>query len=162
MELDISRAIKVLRPEHAETKEYREAFHKEIKILAGLTHQNIVKIIDAGQDSERGFTFLVMEFVAGEHLDKTARKLSSPMKLFALFSEVLEGLEYLHERKILHSDLKPSNILVEVDPVTQQQHVKITDLGAAKNLASLIPQPNEFALTSGSSELTGMIGTRKY
>jgi uncharacterized protein len=162
--LGVFRALKVLKPEHAGAVEYQDSFQQEINILSQLTHQHVVKIIDAGEEGSKGkkYKYFVMEFVDGVHLDKSAEALTSATDLLALFGEVLDGLEYLHNRKVLHSDLKPSNILVETDPITKRRHAKIADLGAAKNLAKRILASGELKLSSGSTEVTKMFGTRKY
>lgn len=158
--LEVFRALKVIKAEHAKTTEYTQSFHDEIKILERLTHQHVVKIIDAGDD--QGREFLVMEYVNGEHLDKAASCATDESALLTMFEEILDGLEYLHDRKILHSDLKPTNILVEQDDVTQRRHAKIMDLGAAKNLQRYIPPEGQFQLTLGAGELTRLFGTRRY
>lgn len=161
-DLDLERALKVIRPDHIGDDSYRDALRHEILILSQLTHQHVVKIIDAGDDAILDASYLVMEYVAGTHLDVAAQAIGSFDALIALLSEVFQGLEYLHERKVLHGDLKPSNILVESDPITSQRHAKIADLGAAKNLSRRIAAPNELVLTYETTELTRVFGTRKY
>lgn len=160
--LDVIRALKTLLPEHKLDDSFQETFKREIMLLSQLTHQNIVKIIDAGIDKKENISYLVMEYINGKHIDVCAKELENIEDLISLIYEMFDGIFYLHERKILHSDLKPSNILVETDVITKKNHIKIADLGAAKDLSRKIPYATQLELVSDSEELTRVFGTRKY
>jgi eukaryotic-like serine/threonine-protein kinase len=102
----------------------------EIRMLAGLSHAGLVTVFDAGQDGES--TYLVMELVTGTTL---RRRLDegplTPAETARLGAEVAGALAYVHERGIVHRDVKPGNILV-----TENGTAKLTDFGVAKMLDS--------------------------
>src|ERR1700722_10341867 len=87
----------------------------ERQILAGLEHPNIARLLDGGTSPE-GLPYLVMEFVEGRPLDLFAQNLDRREKL-ALFREICLGVAYAHRHLIVHSDLKPANILVTPEGV---------------------------------------------
>jgi serine/threonine-protein kinase len=119
-------ALKVLAP-HSAGPAFIERFHREQYILASLDHPNITRMMDAGL-SERGQTYLVMEYVDGVHLDAycDAHKLGIAERL-QLFLRVCDAVAYAHRNLIVHLDLKPSNILVTPDGT-----VKLLDFGTSK------------------------------
>ena len=119
-------ALKVLSP-HSAGPGFIERFHREQHILATLDHPNITRMLDAGL-SDRGQSYLVMEYVDGEHLDTycDGHKLGIPERL-QLFLRVCDAVAYAHRNLIVHLDLKPSNILVTADGT-----VKLLDFGTSK------------------------------
>ncbi len=117
-------------------QEYRERFLREAEAAGRLSHPGIVTIFDVGEEPETRSPYIVMEFVAGQSLDKLLlsredRKLPAETALQIAF-ELAEALDCAHGQGVVHRDLKPSNILV-----TEEGHVKIADFGIAKlNLAN--------------------------
>ena len=102
-------------------------FQEEAKIMAGLKHPDIVKVIDMGNDE--GTYYLVMEYIEGESLEqllKRQKKLPLNQAL-NIITQVCSALEYAHEKGIIHRNIKPSNILL-----TKEEKVKITDFGIGK------------------------------
>jgi serine/threonine protein kinase len=125
-------AIKVLSP-HAAGRHFVERFHREQHILAMLDHPNITRLRDAGL-SENGQPYLVMDFVAGVHLDDYCdREHLSVDARMRLFLQICEAIAHAHRNLVVHLDLKPSNILV-----TAAGAVKLLDFGTSKLL-----QPDE-------------------
>lgn len=122
-------ALKLL---HAglDTETGRDRFLDERRILARLSHRNIARPLDGGV-TEDGLSYLVLEHVDGEPLDRycDARDATIEHRL-ALFTEVAEATQYAHDHLVVHRDLKPSNILVTSDDGT----VKLLDFGLAKLL----------------------------
>lgn len=127
---DISQkvAIKIVH-EGLHSKEILRRFLIERKILAGLEHSGIARLIDAGQTAD-GLPYLVMEYIDGRPLDEycTAKDLSIGERL-SIFRKMCSAVAYAHRRLIIHRDLKPSNILVTTDG-----DVKLLDFGIAKLL----------------------------
>jgi len=104
-------------------------FVYERDILASLEHPNIARFYDAGADSE-GLPYLSMEYVEGQTLVAwcDTQSLDIPQRL-ALFLQVLDAVNYAHEKHVIHRDIKPSNILVN-----QSGQVRLLDFGIAKLL----------------------------
>jgi serine/threonine-protein kinase len=124
--LDRPVAVKVLHPHLAET-DAAARFLREGRVLGSLMHPNLATIFD--MDSEGGLPYLVMEFVEGESLaeviDRDApvsRPAGMPIAL-----QLCRGLAYMHERGVVHRDIKPQNILI-----TKGDRVRIVDFGIAR------------------------------
>lgn len=121
-------AIKALNPNLAKNPELKERFKNEASTLSQLHHPNIVALYDY-VETEQGI-FLVMEYAEGMPLDKYIDEVSGPIpdaRLIPLFSQILEGVNYAHERNVVHRDIKPSNIII-----TPEGNAKILDFGIAK------------------------------
>jgi serine/threonine-protein kinase len=120
-----------------EELEYRERFVREAEAAGRLSHPGIVTIFDVGEEPETRSPYIVMEFVAGQSLDKLLlsrddNKLPAETALQVTL-ELAEALDCAHGQGVVHRDLKPANILI-----TEDGHAKIADFGIAKlNLANL-------------------------
>jgi len=116
-----------------EEKEFRLRFMHEAQAAGRLHHPGIVAIFDVGENPENHDPYIVLEYVAGEPLNRilAREKKLSPTKALQLAEEIAEALDYAHGQGVTHRDIKPGNILV-----TQDGHAKISDFGIAKlNLA---------------------------
>ncbi len=122
-------AIKVLREGFA-SQELMRRFKTERRILARLTHANIVGILDGGT-TEDGRPFLVMPCVEGVPITTHCRDfgLSLDQRL-QLFIDVMAAVQYAHGQLVIHRDIKPSNIIV-----TASGQVRLLDFGIAKMLS---------------------------
>jgi serine/threonine-protein kinase len=111
-------------------KDLASRFARERDILAALEHPNIARLYDAGVSST-GLPYLAMEYVAGEPFTAwcDARQLGIRERL-RLFLQVLDAVQYAHVQRVIHRDVKPSNILV-----TDSGQVRLLDFGVAKLLA---------------------------
>jgi TolB-like protein/tRNA A-37 threonylcarbamoyl transferase component Bud32 len=156
--LDRQVAIKLLPSALAADRQAQERLRREAMAAAALDHPYICKIFEIGEHGDA--VFLVMEYVAGETLDRRLRSGRMPLpETLRLAGEIAEALQEAHERGILHRDLKPSNIML-----TQQGHVKVMDFGLAKRLADL-PRADDATLDIVSPQLTApgtLLGTPDY
>jgi eukaryotic-like serine/threonine-protein kinase len=104
-------------------------FQQERRILAGLTHPNIARLLDGGSD-EWGRPYIVMEYIDGRPLDVFCDASGADIqRRLDLVLVVAGAVEYAHRNLVIHRDLKPTNILV-----TDDGHVKLLDFGIAKLL----------------------------
>ncbi len=123
-------AVKELPIQFSNDTEFKNRFLREAKLLAKLTHPNIVQIYDIIEDTKG--LYYTMEFVDGDSLDKASKNSKMQLKSILDYAEqILMGIEYAHGMKIIHRDLKPMNILLRPDGI-----LKIADFGLAKILGS--------------------------
>jgi serine/threonine-protein kinase len=120
-------AIKVLKPEFSQDKNFVSKFRAEAQSAAGLTHSNIVNVYDVGD--EEGIHYIVMELIEGITLKKYIEKRGKiPYKeAVSIAIQVANGIEAAHRHHIIHRDIKPQNIIISKDG-----RVKVTDFGIAK------------------------------
>ena len=118
--------IKMMRHDMALYPDFMETFRNEAKTIAGLNHDNIVKVYDF--DERYRTLFIIMEHIPGESLkDMICRLKSLPPRLAVHFlAQLSSALEYAHQRGIIHRDVNPSNIIVR-----PSDQVKILDFGLA-------------------------------
>ena len=105
-------AIKVLRTDRAGDTMGLRRFRKEARLMAEANNPHVVNLLEYNE--EDGIPYLVLEFVAGEGLDRLLRertRLDEPEAL-AIMVGVARGLMAAHDRGIVHRDIKPSNILL--------------------------------------------------
>ena len=127
-------AIKILREDYSQDKEFRERFHEEAKAAANLSHANIVTVHDFGLDQNQ--LFIVMEYVPGEDLNTIIKKRGrfDMDEGIALVVQACAGIGYAHRAGLVHCDVKPHNFLV-----TQDNRLKVTDFGIARALSTIHP-----------------------
>lgn len=92
---------------------FRTKFLKEAKTLAVLKHPNIIRVFDVFEDN--GTAYYVMDYIEGNNLSDIVEgkgRLSEPLAL-KYIRQVANALNYLHQKKLLHLDVKPANILLD-------------------------------------------------
>ncbi|MBF0189743.1 MAG: serine/threonine protein kinase [Magnetococcales bacterium] len=116
----------------------------ETTMAARLSHPNIVKLIDHGE--EGGIPYLVLDWYPGATLRDLITKgpRPGPIRALELLRQTLSGLEHIHASGLAHGDLKPANLLL-----TPEGDIRITDFGAARQLASCGEAPAP-ALVTGT------------
>ncbi|HMA41543.1 MAG TPA: serine/threonine-protein kinase [Gemmatimonadales bacterium] len=121
-------ALKISRTGGADAR-LADRLRGERRILAGLEHPNIARLVDGGATSV-GQPFCAMEFVDGPNLlDYADRQRLTVAQRLELFLEVCDAVHYAHQQLVVHRDLKPSNILV-----SPEGRAKLLDFGIAKLL----------------------------
>ncbi len=120
-------ALKVLREGPLASRPARKRFEREVELVAGLRHPNIVAVFDSGVTAD-GRHYCIMDYVRGKRLDRYVRgrsvKLDDVLKLFVT---ICDAVNFAHQRGVIHRDLKPSNILVEANG-----EPRVLDFGLAK------------------------------
>ncbi|WP_440221663.1 protein kinase domain-containing protein [Dokdonella sp. MW10] len=123
-------------------------FERERQLLADLDHPRIARLIDGGATKD-GDPYLVMEYVDGEPLDAwAARQAAGDPARLALFTSICETVHHAHQRRVVHCDLKPSNVLVRADGVAV-----LLDFGIAQ-ASDATAAPGDTAGVSASPRLT--------
>ena len=120
-------AVKVLAENLAHDGAVRERLLREARIAARLSHPNVVRIYDTGE--EGGRPYIVMELVDGESLAELVHREGplAPEQAVHLVLQACAGLEAAHQAGLVHRDVKPGNLLLSRDGV-----LKIADFGIAR------------------------------
>ncbi|KAF6317895.1 STE20 like kinase [Rhinolophus ferrumequinum] len=130
-ETNVLAAAKVI---DTKSEEELEDYMVEIDILASCDHPNIVKLLDAFYYENN--LWILIEFCAGGAVDAVMLELERPLtesQIQVVCKQTLEALNYLHDNKIIHRDLKAGNILFTLDGV-----IKLADFGvSAKNTRTI-------------------------
>ncbi|XP_069586840.1 receptor-interacting serine/threonine-protein kinase 1 isoform X2 [Ranitomeya imitator] len=140
------------------TESYNNDLYEEGKIMYKLSHERIVKLL--GIILEDGNYALVIEYMTKGNLLHVLKQVTVPVSVKARFIlEIIEGMEYLHNQKVIHKDLKPENILAD-----DEFHVKIADLGVAafQKWSSLTREETDRQKTQSSAINTKNAGTLSY
>lgn len=129
--LDRKVALKMLRPEYVNDKNFVKRFRHEAKAVARLSHPNVVNIYDIGQEGNS--QYLVMEDVEGKNLKDIINKKGKLeiTEALQIAKQISEALVVAHKNNIIHCDIKPHNILL-----TKDMQVKVTDFGIARAVTS--------------------------
>ena len=139
-------ALKTIHPELAASPVMMKRFKQEVLLAQKITHKNVVRIFDIGED--QGTTFITMDFIEGSSLKDVIRERGAfpPIEAVALIREVCRALESAHNEGVIHRDLKPQNIMIDKD-----QRVVVMDFGIARSAES-----------GGGTQTGALLGTPDY
>ena len=161
--LDREVAIKVLPAAFTSDPARLARFEREAKVLASLNHPHVAAI--HGLHEAEGQRFLSMELVPGEDLAQRLARGPLPVEeALAVARQIVEALEYAHDRGIVHRDLKPANV-----KITPDGEAKVLDYGLAKamvgdpSLSDALSSPTLAPTITSAGTAAGMIlGTAAY
>jgi len=126
-------AIKILLPEYNQDGEYRKRFQREAALMQALNHPNIIPVYAYGE--QQGMLYFVMHLVRGPSLsDLMARRHFTPATAWQILNPIGKALDYAHSCGVIHRDIKPGNIMVEVkgQGAERTNHVFLGDFGLSK------------------------------
>lgn len=148
-------AIKIMKADLAGDEAFIERFRQEAQSAARMSHQSIVRVLDAGDDyiqtaaGAKKIPFIVMEYVDGKNLRQYLASGEVSLDEAARITyDVLDALEYSHRAGIVHRDIKPANIMV-----TSKGRVKVMDFGIARAVSET---------SSTLQQTTTILGTAAY
>ena len=144
-------AVKVLRPEYAEDKDFRERLRREARAASAISDPRVVPVFDFGEverDNAPPLAYLVMEYVDGVPLSVKVSTLGplGAERTIMILEQTASALQAAHDAGVIHRDIKPGNIMV-----TPHGDLKITDFGIAH-------APDALSLTHTGTTT----GTAKY
>lgn len=120
-------AVKTLRPEYQRDPESRQRFRREARMMALVSHPNLVTIYDL--HDETSGSWMVMEYVDGQNLHELLEEEGplDPETVMVILSQVAGALSHMHSRRLVHLDVKPQNIIRTPDGT-----IKLIDFGLAQ------------------------------
>jgi response regulator RpfG family c-di-GMP phosphodiesterase/tRNA A-37 threonylcarbamoyl transferase component Bud32 len=130
-------AVKVLPVDDDTPNAVKQRFYAEMRVLAELSHPNVVLALDAGEIvPERGMLpliYMVMEYIEGGDLERHVTKngLCSVYDACNFIKQAAAGLQAAHDQHLVHRDIKPSNLLL-----TASREIKLVDFGLARQFSS--------------------------
>lgn len=154
-------ALKFMKPALATHDSAREMFLEEARAMAALDHPNIVRVYEVGEF--HGHPFLVMDLLSGESLDRLIEKQFpfSIKQITRIGFQVAAGLHEAHDSGIIHRDVKPANVILELPRGT----IRVLDFGLARSAAmGRSMDPPKITAGNGRSGVsdTVMVGTPGY
>jgi len=132
-------ALKALHQRWSSDNEFRQRFLVEARLLGRLSHNNLIQVYDVGQS--RDIYYYSMEYIDGETIEKRIQRLGKmpPESTLEIAIQIAKALQYLSHHKLVHRDVKPSNIMM-----TRRDVAKLGDFGFVKSsLDSVMSQTGE-------------------
>lgn len=132
---------------------------REIAILKELKHPNIVDLISViHTEAKLTLVFEYVDLDLKKYMDKYGQL--GPLQVKYLLGQLLQGLSYIHNRRVLHRDLKPQNLLVSDDP--QKPELKIADFGLARGAGIPVRSYTHEVVTLWYRCPAVLLGCRRY
>lgn len=143
-------AIKILAASLAEDADSRQRFEREAQAVATLDHPNIVHVYDFG--FTHSSSFMVIEYIEGQTLADYLylRRRLTPDEMLPIIQDIADALDYAHSRNIVHRDVKPSNVMLQMTEERPCPKAFLTDFGVAKIRTGL------------TATRSGIVGTLEY
>lgn len=138
-------ALKVLMPKGQQDSSFNERFAREARIVARLSHPNIIPVYDVGQIGD--YHYISMEYLNGKDLSGRIRRGMKVGEIIRVTRDIALALDFAHRKGYVHRDVKPDNILFREDGAAV-----LTDFGIARPAAP----------DSNMTQVGKVIGTPKY
>lgn len=123
-------AVKILHRDFSDDVSYLRRFLREVQLMRRVGHENVVRTFDVGMDQDS--VYYTMEYVDGPSLEDSLPPAGYSLDTaITLFSSLVDGLEAIHGKGIIHRDLKSANLLISCAGI-----LKISDFGLARPLSS--------------------------
>jgi serine/threonine-protein kinase len=135
--LDRRVALKVLAPDLARDEVFRARFIQESRIAAAADHPNIIPVFSAGEAD--GVLYIAMRYVPDGDVRSLIDRVGPlpAVRACALIAQAASALDAAHARGLVHRDVKPTNMLLEISPRTSRpDHLYLSDFGLAKPSAA--------------------------
>jgi serine/threonine protein kinase len=152
-------AIKILPANLVSDEKMRGRFLNEARAVAGINHPNVITIHDVGVTSDHdegvptGLLYLVLEYLEGLAVDEIMEKRRlSVDECLDIGIQVLDGLKAAHQKRILHRDITPANVMIEPDG-----RVKILDFGLSKLLQAGAKDTSTAPRQTGDGMIVGTL-----
>ena len=137
-------------------------FAREAKAASAISSPNVVGTYDAGSDEEMGLPYIIMELLHGTDLSSVLKREGAlePQVAVRLVLQAARGIAAAHARNVVHRDVKPANLFLQVAENTGEVTVKVCDFGVAKRTR----MDETRGRTSGLSltRTGGMLGSPMY
>ena len=153
--LDRKVAIKVLHKHLVDDRSMLARFHREAKLAAKLQHPNVISVLDFGQAPD-GRHVMVQELAVGPRLSEMIAIAPARRRVIQVIGQILRGLEHAHSLGLIHRDLKPDNIIVELSG-DGTELPRIVDFGIA-----ILRSPDDPAEAQRLTASGIMMGTPMY
>lgn len=144
-------ALKLIRHYHAGDSSEANVFRREVRTLSRLQHPHIAALYEAGQ-TPSGDYYVAMELIRGQSLYQLIVSNAENISLLErvrIFLKVCRGINYAHQRGVIHCDLKPSNICID-----EKNEPKVLDFGLARLMES---EPGASLLSRETSKIVGTL-----
>ncbi|MCA9175724.1 MAG: serine/threonine protein kinase [Planctomycetales bacterium] len=163
--------IKMIRSRGPQSEAMLERFNAEVRALGALSHENIVRALDAGQSAAG--PYLVMEYVEGVDLAKYVRKHGplSWQEALQVARQAALALAHAHRQGVIHRDVKPHNLLVRQQPslaagqvgppCVDASSMKLLDMGLAR-FDGMLSQRADTSVIAAMTEAGVVVGTVDY
>jgi serine/threonine protein kinase len=141
-------ALKTIRRDllhHDDSQNLSARFRIEARVASGLSHSGIISVYAYGEQED--YAYIAMEYVEGRSLQEYLKQAVpfDAARVIDIMAQLLEGLQYAHDRGVWHGDIKPANILI-----TSSGQAKIADFGIAR------------IESSASAQIDAIMGTPGY
>ena len=156
-------AIKFIESDYANSTEARQRFDNEAHAAARIQSKHAIQIFDHGVTDD-GKPYIVMEFLAGEPLDKRVDRMGrlSLQETARILQQVCRGLARAHEQGVIHRDLKPENIFLVRSMDDDEEVAKVLDFGIAKMKGPPGSTPGGSGGVSSGTKTGSVLGTPFY